>query len=179
MLTYAIYRSEKLERELGALRAELRYVCVFTASLTTSFTARVTTASSVTTASLGDADTRVPPHIKKKKRGGAGTDARTHARGQVRGRTDARTHARRQVRGRCCQARPGIEAAGGGKERIRCGLGACARPGAQFTCFTSTIVQILTPEHLVEAKKESDAALERARAHVLSLLALLVRQYKY
>jgi hypothetical protein len=47
MLTYAISRSEKLERELGALRAELRYVCVFTASFTTSFTARVTTASSV------------------------------------------------------------------------------------------------------------------------------------
>ena len=41
MLTYAISRSEKLERELGALRAELRYVCVFTASFTTSFTARV------------------------------------------------------------------------------------------------------------------------------------------
>jgi hypothetical protein len=45
--------------------------------------------------------------------------------------------------------------------------------------FTRSIVQILTPEQLVEDKKESDAALERVRAQVLSLLALLVRQYKY
>ena len=138
MLAYAIYRSEKLERELGALRAELRYVCVFTASLTTSFTARVTTASSVTTASLGDADTRVPPHIKKKREEAlALTHARTHAAKFEDALTHARTHA------------------------------------AKFEDVAAKLEREL--KQLVEAKKESDAALERARALVLSLLALLVR----
>ena len=43
---------------------------------------------------------------------------------------------------------------------------ACRRAarGARFTCFTSTTVQILTPEALLE---------------VLNLLALLVPKYKY
>jgi hypothetical protein len=55
-------------------------------------------------------------------------------------------------------------------------------PGTQFTCFTSTKVQILTPEalpvrtipaHVLECRSGTQAP------QVLSLLALLVQKYKY
>ena len=46
--------------------------------------------------------------------------------------------------------------------------------GTQFTCFTSTKVQILTPEELLQHEEAVD--FER---QVLSLLALLVQKCKY
>jgi hypothetical protein len=65
--------------------------------------------------------------------------------------------------------------------------------GTQFTCFTSTKVQILTPEELegsskvvifamaVRGSKEGAvcAMEELSRQVLLSLLALLVQKYKY
>ena len=46
--------------------------------------------------------------------------------------------------------------------------------GTQFTGFTSTLVQILTP---VEPRRRSHRP--AAHQHALSLLALLVLEYKY
>ena len=51
------------------------------------------------------------------------------------------------------------------------------RQGTQFTCFTGTKVQILTPEELYTLGHVRGAA--DAGAAVRSLLALLVQQYRY
>ena len=61
--------------------------------------------------------------------------------------------------------------------------------GTQFTCFTGTIVQILTPEHahLDSFRSPKPATLATScfsravfgKGKVLSLLALLLQKYKY
>jgi hypothetical protein len=65
-------------------------------------------------------------------------------------------------------------------EELRGPRSSWGQRGTQFTCFTSTKVQILTPEELREWDEEE---LREIFAHntfeVLNLLALLVQEYKY
>ena len=91
----------------------------------------------------------------------------------------------------------GCHALGGGGREDERQIGECRplRSGTQFTCFTNTKVQILTPEELrarLDASiKAGDAGAAAAIAsaltadkinaqlQALSLLALLVHKYRY
>ncbi len=56
---------------------------------------------------------------------------------------------------------------------------AAAATGTQFTCFTSTKVQILTPALVRAAAATAHMALWCLDDSVLTLLALLVQKHKY
>jgi hypothetical protein len=82
----------------------------------------------------------------------------------------------------CALAKAKAQGMSGRENAPREQLGGVTATGTRFTRFTSTKVQIVTPEELRATADRFQASYTRSlrtRALVLALLALLVQKYKY